>query len=116
MALYAIGDLHLGLSVNKPMDVFGEVWHDHPEKIKQGFAQVTKDDLCVLCGDLSWGMGLEEAREDFRFIHELPGKKLILKGNHDYWWSTATKAKAFFQQNGFDSLDILHNNCFSYGD
>jgi len=116
MALYTIGDLHLALSQDKPMDVFGEIWEDHPKKLKQGFSALGEDDTCVLCGDLSWGMSLEEAKEDFRFIHELPGKKILLKGNHDYWWSTATKARAFFQENGFDSLDILHNNCFFYGD
>ena len=116
MALYTIGDLHLALSLDKPMDVFGETWRDHPEKIKQGFSALGEDDTCVLCGDLSWGMSLEEAKEDFRFIHELPGKKILLKGNHDYWWSTASKARAFFQENGFDTLDILHNNCFFYGD
>lgn len=116
MALYTIGDLHLALSLDKPMDVFGEIWEDHPKKLKQGFSSLGENDTCVLCGDLSWGMSLEEAKEDFRFIHELPGKKILLKGNHDYWWSTATKARAFFQENGFDSLDILHNNCFFYGD
>ena len=116
MALYTIGDLHLALSLNKPMDVFGDAWQNHPEKLKQGFAALRDEDVTVLCGDLSWGMSLEEAKEDFRFIHRLPGKKLLLKGNHDYWWSTSAKAKAFFQTNGFDSLDILHNNCFFYGD
>jgi predicted phosphohydrolase len=116
MALYTIGDLHLALSQDKPMDVFGEIWEDHPKKLKQGFSALGEDDICVLCGDVSWGMSLGEAKEDFRFIHELPGKKILLKGNHDYWWSTATKARAFFQENGFDSLDILHNNCFFYGD
>ena len=116
MALYAIGDLHLALSMDKPMEVFGPTWQNHPDKLIQGFSELQQDDVCVLCGDLSWGMGLEEAKEDFRFIQELPGKKIIVKGNHDYWWSTATKVKAFFQQNGFDSMDILHNNCFFYGD
>ncbi|MBR1456798.1 MAG: metallophosphoesterase [Oscillospiraceae bacterium] len=116
MALYAIGDLHLALSTDKPMDVFGDVWANHTEKLKQGFAGLTDEDVCILCGDLSWAMGLSEAREDFRFIHELPGRKIILKGNHDYWWSTASKAKAFFAENGFDGLDILNNNCFFYGD
>ncbi len=116
MALYAIGDLHLALSLDKPMDVFGEVWRDHPQKLEQGFESLTEEDLCVLCGYLSWGMNLEEAREDFHFIQNLPGKKIIVKGNHDYWWSTATKAKSFFQEQGFDSLDILHNNCFFFGD
>ena len=116
MALYAIGDLHLSLGSDKPMDVFGEKWKDHAQKLKNGFAGVGEDDVTVLCGDLSWAMSLREAEEDFRFMHELPGKKLILKGNHDYWWSTAAKAYNFFGEKGFDSLQILHNNCYLYGD
>ncbi len=116
MALYAIGDLHLSLGSDKPMDVFGEQWQDHAQKLKKGFACVGPEDLTVLCGDLSWAMSLEGAEADFRFIHELPGKKLLLKGNHDYWWSTAAKACRFFGEKGFDSLQILHNNCFVYGE
>ncbi len=116
MALYAIGDLHLSQSVEKPMDVFGEKWKDHAEKLKTGFAALGPEDVTVLCGDLSWAMGLQEAGEDFRFIQELPGQKIILKGNHDYWWSTAAKAQRFFAENGIDSIRILHNNCFAYGD
>ena len=116
MALYAIGDLHLSLGSDKPMDVFGEKWKDHAQKLKNAFACVGEDDVTVLCGDLSWAMSLEEAREDFAFIEALPGKKLLLKGNHDYWWSTAAKAKKFFAENGFVTMDILHNNCFAYGD
>ena len=116
MALYAIGDLHLSLGGDKPMDVFGEVWRDHPEKRRRGFEHLKEDDLCVLCGDLSWGMSLEEAEADFRFIDELPGQKLILKGNHDYWWTTAAKTKRFFAEKGFTTMDILHNNAFAYGD
>lgn len=116
MALYAIGDLHLSFANDKPMHIFGDNWRGHAEKLKQGFASLKEDDLCILCGDLSWAMGMEEAGEDFRFIHALPGKKIILKGNHDYWWSTAAKAKRFFAENGIDSIDILHNNCFFYGD
>ena len=116
MALFAIGDLHLSLGSDKPMDVFGEQWQDHAQKLKKGFACVGTEDLTVLCGDLSWAMSLAEAEADFRFIHELPGKKLLLKGNHDYWWSTAAKAYRFFGEKGFDSLQILHNNCFVYGD
>ena len=116
MALYAIGDLHLSLGGEKPMHVFGEQWRDHDQKLKEGFARVGPEDLTVLCGDLSWGMSLQEAEEDFRFIHELPGKKIILKGNHDYWWSTANKAYTFFREKGFDSLQILHNNSYVYGD
>lgn len=98
------------------MDVFGEEWKDHAEKLVRGFACVGGDDLTVLCGDLSWGMSFADCREDFLFMDRLPGKKLILKGNHDYWWSTAAKAKNFFAENGVESVDILHNNCFFYGD
>ena len=116
MALYAIGDLHLSLGGEKPMHVFGEQWRDHDKKLKESFARLGPEDLTVLCGDLSWGMSLQEAEEDFRFIHELPGKKIILKGNHDYWWSTANKAYTFFREKGFDSLQILHNNSYVYGD
>ena len=116
MSLYAIGDLHLSLDGKKPMDKFGPVWENHAEKLKEGFGKVQEDDLTVLCGDLSWGMSLEGAKDDFAFIHRLPGKKLLLKGNHDYWWSTAAKAYRFFEENGFDSLDILHNNAWIYGD
>ena len=116
MALYAIGDLHLSLASDKPMDVFGDAWKNHTEKLKQGFSRLTDEDLTVLCGDLSWAMDLEGALADFRFIDALPGKKILLKGNHDYWWSTATKAKKLFRDNGLESMDILNNNCFFYGD
>ncbi len=116
MALYAIGDLHLSLGVEKPMDVFGGRWENYVEKISYGFGDVNDGDTTVLCGDLTWGMNLREALEDFKFIDSLPGKKIILKGNHDYWWTTATKAKSFFEENGISTIDILHNNCFKYGD
>lgn len=114
MALYAIGDTHLSLGSEKPMDIFGDKWENHAEKLKKGFAGLGPEDTCVICGDISWGMGIEECREDFLFINSLPGKKIILKGNHDYWWSTAAKARRFFQENGIDSIDILYNNCFDY--
>ena len=94
------------------MDVFGPQWENHAEKLRRGFSCVGEEDLTVLCGDLSWGMNLQEAREDFLFIESLPGRKLILKGNHDYWWTTAAKARRFFAENGIESIDILHNNCF----
>ena len=77
---------------------------------------VGEEDTTVLCGDLTWGMDMDAALEDFKFIHRLPGKKIILKGNHDYWWSTASKAKKFFAENQIDSIDILHNNFFEYED
>ena len=116
MALYTIGDLHLSLSGEKPMDRFGDVWKEHPQKLLDGFKTLGSDDLTVLAGDLSWAMSMEEAEPDFAFVNELPGQKLILKGNHDYWWSTATKAYRFFREHGFDTLEILHNNAYTYGD
>ena len=116
MALYAIGDLHLSHGTNKPMDVFGGGWVNYTEKIKAGFMKLEPDDVCVLCGDTSWGMYFEESLEDFLFIDDLPGKKIILKGNHDYWWNTVTKMKAFFEASGIKSIDILHNNHFIYKD
>ena len=115
MALYAIGDTHLSLSSDKPMDVFGGGWTGYVDKLREGFSQVGAEDTVVVCGDVSWGMSLEEAKADFAFLDELPGKrKLLLKGNHDYWWTTAAKMKRFFQKNGFSTLEILHNNCAFY--
>ena len=114
MALYAIGDLHLSLGSDKPMDVFGGGWDNYIEKIGAGFSILGPDDMCVLCGDSSWGMSLKESLEDFRFINNLPGKKIILKGNHDYWWTTASKMDSFFKENGINNIGILNNNCFFY--
>jgi len=116
MGLYAIGDLHLSLKVNKPMDIFGPGWENHVLRLEEAFARLHEDDCTVLCGDTSWGIDFQESLEDFRFIDRLPGKKLILKGNHDYWWNTAAKMKKFFAENDITSIDILHNNCFFYGD
>ena len=116
MSLYVIGDLHLSFGCDKPMDVFGGRWENYTDKLTEGFATVKPEDTTVICGDLTWGMGLEQAREDFLFIHRLPGKKIILKGNHDLWWTTASAAKKFFAANEIDSIDILNNNCFFYED
>ncbi|MCD7769520.1 MAG: metallophosphoesterase [Oscillospiraceae bacterium] len=116
MSLFAIGDLHLSLTANKPMDVFGPRWENYVEKIKTGFSALTEDDVCVLCGDVSWGIDLDEALEDFRFIEALPGRKIILKGNHDYWWTSAAKLNAFLEKNDFHTIAFLHNNAYPYGD
>lgn len=116
MALYAIGDTHLSLGSDKPMDVFGGNWEGYVEKLTAGFEGVEPDDTVVLCGDLSWGMSLTEAQKDFAFLNALPGKKYLLKGNHDYWWTTAAKMNAFFAEQGFTTLNILHNNCGAYGE
>ncbi len=117
MALYAIGDTHLSLGTpDKSMEVFGPGWEDYVDRLREGFSQVEEADTVVLCGDLSWGMSLEEAREDFAFLNALPGEKWLVKGNHDYWWNTAAKMNAFFAANGFTKLRILHNNCAFYGE
>ncbi|MDR0445658.1 MAG: metallophosphoesterase [Oscillospiraceae bacterium] len=113
MALFAIGDLHLSLGTSKPMDIF-DGWDGYVDKIKAGFRRVKPEDTVMLCGDLTWGMTLEDAEEDFRFISELPGKKILLKGNHDYWFSTAAKAYAFFEKHGFGDMKFLNNNCCFY--
>lgn len=116
MALYAIGDLHLCLGAQKPMDVFGGAWVGYMDKLKQGFSSVTEEDTTILLGDLSWALGLQEAKKDFAWINQIPGKKIILKGNHDYWWSTAAKFYKFCGENGFSDQFILNNNHYEYGD
>ena len=114
MALFAIGDTHLSLDSDKSMEVFGGSWEGYVDKLQAGFSGVSEEDTVVLCGDLSWGMSLEEARRDLEFLNGLPGEKWILKGNHDYWWNTASKMNAFFREHGLERLHILHNNCAFY--
>ena len=117
MALFVLGDTHLSLGGSKPMDVFGGAWVDYVDKLRAGFQVVEETDTVVLCGDISWGMSLPEAKPDFQFLQELlPGRKILLKGNHDYWWSTVSKMKNFFTEKGLTTLDFLHNNCVLYGD
>ena len=115
MALYAMGDLHLCLGADKPMDIFGGAWVGYMDKLWQGLSVIGPDDTTVLMGDISWALGLEAAAADFAFVNEIPGRKILLKGNHDYWWSTASKAKAKFAEWGITTIDILHNNCFFFG-
>ena len=116
MALYAIGDLHLSFGTDKPMDVFGGAWDGYVDKLREGLSVIRPEDTTVLLGDLSWAMSLENAVEDFRFIHEIPGRKIILKGNHDYWWSTARKFYDFCDAHGFSGMHVLNNNCWTYGE
>lgn len=114
MALFVMGDLHLSLSSDKSMDIFGG-WENYVERIKENWnREVSPEDTVVVPGDISWAMSLKEAVADFRYIHELPGRKIILKGNHDYWWTTAAKMNNFLAENGFDSIFILHNNHYAY--
>ncbi len=113
MALYVMGDLHLSLSTEKPMDVFGSRWTGYVEKIKSGWlSRVKEEDTVILAGDISWGMTPEEAKADFDFIEALPGQKIILKGNHDYWWQTLSKLERFVAENGYKTIRFLHNNAY----
>jgi predicted phosphohydrolase len=114
MAIYAIGDLHLCLGAPKPMDVFGGNWIGYMDKLQEGLSVITPEDTTVLLGDLSWALDLDGARADFAWINAIPGRKIILKGNHDYWWSTVSKFRKFCDANGFTDMEILNNNCFEY--
>ena len=116
MALYAIGDLHLSLTADKSMEVFGSAWENYVIRIEEGLSVLTEDDTLILAGDTSWGIDLNEAEADFRFLERFPGKKYLIKGNHDYWWTTAAKFHAFCAEKGFTTLELLHNNCAFYGD
>ncbi len=117
MALFALSDLHLSFGINKPMDVFGPSWQDYMQRIHDNwYGSVCDDDLVVVGGDLSWATYLDEAKADFEFLHTLPGKKLLIKGNHDYWWESVTKLNAFIAANGYDSISFLHNTAYVYGD
>ncbi len=113
--LYAIGDLHLSFSADKKMDVFGGVWEGYQDKIREGLLGLKPNDIVVLCGDTSWGMTLPESLLDFHFLESFRCHKILLKGNHDYWWETASKMRRFFEDNGLHSFDILHNNAFLVG-
>ena len=114
MALYAIGDLHLCLGAPKPMDIFGGAWLGYMEKLKNGLSVIKPEDTVVLLGDLSWALDLTGAEKDFRWINEIKGRKIILKGNHDYWWSTAGKFYKFCSEHSFQNVFILNNNCYEY--
>lgn len=114
MALYAIGDLHLCLGAPKPMDIFGGAWVGYMDKLRDGLSVIGPEDTTVLLGDLSWALDLPSAKADFAWINEIPGRKIILKGNHDYWWSTAAKFYKFCQQNQFSNQWILNNNFYEY--
>lgn len=109
MALFVIADLHLSFGTDKPMDVFPG-WENYTQKLEENWNRLVGDeDTVVIAGDISWAMKLEETKEDFTFIHRLPGKKLLLKGNHDYWWSTKTKIEQYLSANGFDDLSVVFN-------
>lgn len=114
MALYAIGDLHLCMGAPKPMDIFGGAWVGYMDKLREGLSVIKPNDTTVLLGDLSWALDLPSAKADFAWIQEIPGRKIILKGNHDYWWSTAAKFYKFCEDHGFSDMQILNNNHYEY--
>ena len=112
MAVYAIADLHLSLGTDKPMDVF-EGWDNYTERIQRNWQKlVAADDTVVIAGDISWAMDIKDTYNDFDFINKLNGKKIILKGNHDYWWTTKSKMDRYLAENGFDTVSVLHNNYY----
>ena len=117
MSLFVIGDLHLSQSADKPMDIFGPDWAGHVSRLSDGFelAGVLPDDAVVLLGDLSWGLGFGEAESDFRFIDALPGRKFVVKGNHDLWWSTVSKMERRIAEIGLAPVGFLHNSAFEAG-
>ncbi len=113
MSIYAISDLHLSFNTDKPMNIFGDNWKNHEKKIQESWITTIKnEDTVLLPGDFSWGMTFEEAKLDFEYLNRLPGRKIMLKGNHDYWWGTLNKIKAFFKSNNFNDIDILYNNSY----
>ena len=116
MSLFAIADTHLSFGTDKPMDDFIG-WNDYTARLQKNWNSIVEpDDTVVIAGDISWAMNFDELKADFEFIHNLNGTKIILKGNHDYWWTTARKMNKFIEENGFNSIKILHNNSYTVGD
>lgn len=113
MAIFTIGDLHLSLGTAKPMDIFSG-WHNYVNRLESAWQQcVGKDDTVVLVGDISWEMRIDKCDKDFAFINALPGHKIIIKGNHDYWWTTKSKMDLYLLEKCYDTISILNNNSFS---
>ncbi len=112
MSTFVISDLHLSYGVNKPMNIFGDKWNNYEEKIEIDWRKkVTDGDFVIIAGDISWATYLNEALNDFLWLDKLPGTKIILKGNHDYWWETVTKMNRFLEENNVHSIKFLYNNC-----
>ena len=113
MSIYVIGDLHLYFSIDKPMNIFGYNWENHAEKIKYNWIKKVKEtDTVLIPGDFSWATYLEDTYKDFEFLNSLPGRKILLKGNHDYWWTTLNKMNNYIKNSGFENIDFLYNNSY----
>ena len=116
MSLFAIADTHLSFASNKPMDDF-EGWLNYTDRLKENWNKIIDDkDYVVIAGDISWAMNFDELKADFDYINQLNGKKIILKGNHDYWWNTMSKMNKFIEENNLNTISILHNNAFEFDD
>ena len=115
MRIFAISDMHLSIGeTDKNMDIFGIKWKNYMDKIKSNWSEICReDDVVIVCGDTSWAMDLKNAKSDFEFLNGLPGTKLVLKGNHDYWWNTAVKMNEFVLESNFRDIYFLHNNSYS---
>ena len=112
MALYTISDLHLGFNVEKPMDIFGDKWKNHCDKIKENWlSKIKEEDTVLIAGDISWSLREQDSKYDLDWINELPGKKIISKGNHDYWWGSISKLNKMYENTKF-----LQNNYYEYKD
>lgn len=110
MAIYAIGDLHLSFGVDKPMDIFGNNWANHADRIRENWiAKVKEEDTVILPGDFSWATYLDEAYKDFEYLNSLPGRKIMLRGNHDYWWETLSKMNKYLKENCFENIEFIYN-------
>ena len=115
MSIYVIADLHLSFNEDKPMSVFGENWEGYEEKVKKNWTKLVKEeDLVVLPGDFSWSMYLKDTYKDFEYINNLPGKKLLLKGNHDYWWITLKSMRNYLKENELKNIDFIYNNSYEF--
>ena len=113
MSIFTIADLHLSYTSNKPMDIFGEKWENHTEKLRENWQNTVKDgDTVIIAGDISWGMRTEDALADLSFVESLNGKKIIVKGNHDFWWQTMKKLYEYKEDIGAKSIDFLFNNAY----
>lgn len=113
MSIYVIGDLHLPFGENKPMDIFGGNWEGYTEKLSKDWkSKVKPEDTIIIAGDFSWATYLKDTYKDFEYINNLPGNKIMLKGNHDYWWTTIKNMKQYLEENNFNNIEFLHNNSF----
>lgn len=111
MSVYGISDLHLSFGTNKPMNIFGKVWDNYEDRIKSNWQKTVKPtDFVIIAGDISWATYLSEAKKDFEYINNLPGIKIILKGNHDYYFDTKSKQEKFFKDNNMNNIFLLQNN------